>query len=1244
MRNQILKIVLIIALLALCVWSFYPPQEKVRLGKDLRGGVSLIYHVKIDPNDPDPQATLNQVITVLKERVNPKGILDISMQPMGVDRIEIVMPLPNKMVQGLREAYEIALDEVLRQAQIPHGELLTALEAGNAVERFGGAGLRGEKVAQLQTAFDAVRQTRSALEAAEQAGADEVALRPLQDAAARAEVDFEDLRDEVIRMSLERARVERALRLSTTRLVIKDARGKPVVDETTGQKQVAPSPRDIELDGIKAGFAHLTAGLDTLVTAYDDYDDVRTGFDDPEDLMRLLRGAGVLEYRIAVRNSDPQAVNPDDLRAQLAERGPENTDSPIGRWFPINDLKQWYDEPEELAALQADPVSYFSSGLDLVAAQRDGRYYLLIYITEPKSMTHTPDREWSIVGTFPTIDSLGRPAVGFRLDGPGGREMSRLTGPHVGQPMAIILDGQVYSAPTINQTIGSNGIIQGNFSQSELDYLTRVLAAGSLKARLTPDPIAINTLGPSIGADNLSRGLDAFKIAIVAVCAFMMLYYFFAGLVASLALLANGVIIFGVMAMIDGTFTLPGLAGIVLTVGMAVDANVLIYERIREELFAGETDLRLAVRLGYRKALSTILDANVTNLIVCFVLFRTATTEVKGFAVTLSIGICATLFTVLFVTRIIYQLYTDTARIKRLPMLPTVFPFIHRMLEPNIAWVGLRKFFWTLSLLAVVGSITLVAARGEDMLDTEFRGGVSVTMLTAVKDEDRDGEPDALDDKDDPVRLLLPHTGPDGVETRVRALATLLDAPATEPRLRTKQARMLSALGSAGVIERGVEALDPADPGLAAVRATLHEMANASVLTVGSTEFSDGVIHGRSFQIKVSIPKGLDEEQTTTDVVVSAIVTEFGDVLDVTRPLRFAGINSTDHTPYTFPIEKDTLGENIDRPRALDRVSEFLGGVAIVIDDIDPPVTPQNVRKRVSRMRAQPDFAHAVGRDVGVFGLEAADPADPSKGYTSVAVCVYEPGLSYFDESVGVELWDQRLAAVEWDLVSQALQRRTSLEQVSGFSPAMAETLSAKAIVAVVLSLLGILTYIWIRFGSLRYSAAAIVALLHDVTIALGLLAATAWISGGALGTLLNIDEFRIDLGVVAALLTIIGYSLNDTIVILDRIRENRGKLPIPTPDIVNRSINQTVSRTVLTSLTTLFAVVIMFGAGGSGIRPFAFCLLVGVIVGTYSSVAIAAPLVVRAAPPGSKEFSAASGADSAHGGTMTKQEATAPV
>ena len=231
------------------------------------------------------------------------------------------------------------------------------------------------------------------------------------------------------------------------------------------------------------------------------------------------------------------------------------------------------------------------------------------------------------------------------MDQGGAAALGRLTGPHVGENMAIVLDEKVYGAPTLQSRISNSGQITGSYSEQEVNYLIRVLAAGALEARLSPEPIAVNVLGPSIGRENLVIGLEAVALSVIVVALIMVGYYFLAGLVADIALVLNGIIIFGVMAMIDGTFTLPGLAGIALTIGMAVDANVLIYERIREEIVNHGEKLRDAVRLGYSKALSAILDGNITNLIVCFVLYQTAATEVKGFALTLSIGVLATLFT-----------------------------------------------------------------------------------------------------------------------------------------------------------------------------------------------------------------------------------------------------------------------------------------------------------------------------------------------------------------------------------------------------------------------------------------------------------------------------------------------------------------------------------------------------------------------------------------------------------------------
>ena len=219
-----------------------------------------------------------------------------------------------------------------------------------------------------------------------------------------------------------------------------------------------------------------------------------------------------------------------------------------------------------------------------MAAERDGKIYILLYTTPEKSMTHEGDQKWTMQRTFRTVDELGRPAVGFALDPSGGRAMSGLTGPNIQQPMAIVLDGQVYSAPNLNSRIGDRGVISGNFATAEVDYLIRVLAAGALDARLSKEPISTSVLGPTIGADNLDKGLQAVLLAVVVVAILMVCYYFFAGFVAVVALCLNALLVFGIMAMIDGTFTLPGLAGIALTIGMAVDASVLVYERIREEI------------------------------------------------------------------------------------------------------------------------------------------------------------------------------------------------------------------------------------------------------------------------------------------------------------------------------------------------------------------------------------------------------------------------------------------------------------------------------------------------------------------------------------------------------------------------------------------------------------------------------------------------------------------------------------
>jgi SecD/SecF fusion protein len=221
---------------------------------------------------------------------------------------------------------------------------------------------------------------------------------------------------------------------------------------------------------------------------------------------------------------------------------------------------------------------------------------------------------------------------------------------------------------------------------------------------------------------------------------------------------------------------------------------------------------------------------------------------------------------------------------------------------------------------------------------------------------------------------------------------------------------------------------------------------------------------------------------------------------------------------------------------------------------------------------------------------------------------VSDPDLNSLE--MDLEIWDRDLAAQEWKLVQQALTQQASLDQVSSFSPVVAENLAATAVVAVVLSLIGMLAYIWVRFGSFRFSTASIVSLTFNVVVCLGFLSLSIPLAKTGFGSALFIEEYRIDLNVVAGLLTIIGYSINDTVVILDRIRENRGKRTWISRDTVNLSINQTFSRTILTGGSTLATAIVLISLGGTGIRPFAYTFLIGLIAGTFSSVAIAAPLV----------------------------------
>ncbi|MCE9618916.1 MAG: protein translocase subunit SecD [Planctomycetes bacterium] len=1149
MNRLALQVTCVVALSVTLFWSIWPLDKTLRLGKDLRGGVSLVYAVKMPPT-AKPEQVLKQVIDVLKQRVNPTGVLDISFVPQGRDRIEVVMPLPGAEVRAKQVAFKQALTELASRSVIDATELNQTLAAGGAVQRFGGTDPAfKEKIAKLQAAYDQAKSARSALEAATKGGGD---ISAAETALAKAENELEAQLSGVATKGMGESRLLRVLALDHTPRPMRDAQGAIMLDEN-GKTRMGPSERDRGLQAIRAEFAGSAKDLDAMLAAYAEYEKVHTSLDDPEDLKRLFRGAGVLDFRIALKNSIPEGVNPEQMRKELAERGPSGAQSAVAAWYPINDPKQWGETPAQIDALLRDPATYFAQR-DLIAASYDGKPYILLSTLPENILTHSSGgHSWSMERASRSVDELGRTSVAFQLDKTGGEEMGRLTGPHVGRAMAVILDGQVYTAPNLQSRITSHGQITGSFDEEEVKYLIRVLSAGALEGQLSAEPVSVSVLGPSLGSDNLQRGLLAVALSTLVLAVVKILYYLVAGGIADISLIVNALVIFGVMSFMDATFTLPGLAGVALSMAIAVDANVLIYERIREELVINKEPLRNAVRLGFQRAFAAIFDGNIANLIICTMLIMFAGTEVKGFGVTMAIGVFATFITGLWVTRVLLAVWTNWMGQKKLPMLAIVFPGVARALLPSIDWIKIRGVLVGGAFVVAVVCLFGIVHRGSDIFETEFRGGVSITMTTRL------AKPGEAADKSG--HLLLSRAE---VEHRIQ--------------------------------EVGKKNAD---------NAILSEFAAATALTVGE-QTAD--FRAATFQLKIPNPSSIEDESKITSTVTNAVVKEFASEMDARLPSKFVGSDDASHAKNTFPLERDTIGASVGRPGLERPVGNFRGGVAVVIDGIEPPVTVEDLKQRMTRLRNQPDFSEQAGRDSEVIGLDPVTLPDGKSGFRSLVVLVSDPSINSLKSPF--ETWDATLAATEWKLISTAVGQGTTLDQVSSFSPSVARNLVANATVAVAISLLLMLGYIWVRFGSFRFSFCTVLSLVLNMVVCLGALAFSGMISRTSWGAALGISDFRIDLNVVAGLLTVLGYGLNDAVVILDRIRENRGKAHYATRTVVNSSINQSFGRTVLTGGNSLATALILYELGGAGLKPFGYVYFVGVLVSTFSSVAIAATLV----------------------------------
>lgn len=713
----------------------------------------------------------------------------------------------------------------------------------------------------------------------------------------------------------------------------------------------------------------------------------------------------------------------------------------------------------------------------------------------------------------------GTQIVNFQFDARGAFLFGQLTSrfqPQPGKPkrgLGILLDGQLYSAPDINDVISDQGQISGDFTAEEVRELTGVLNAGALEVPINKKPLSEATIDPTLGEDVRKKGVQAIVVAASVVVLFMLLYYRFAGVVAVICLVLNMVLVLTMMMAINATFTLPGLAGLVLTIGMAVDANVLIFERIREETNRGSS-LRMSIQNGFGKAFSTIIDANVTTLITAAILYAIGTDTVKGFAVSLFIGIVVSMFTALYVGRTIFDVAERQGWLKQIKMFSLVG-------NTNINFLGKRSACAVLSAVLIVGGMAAFISRGDRNYDIDFTGGTMVTFQlqeTAEVDAVQAALQDQFENTFTIERLTLAGDDVESGSRHFRLRTTESDSEANkseeesaEERVRDKVYQAFKGNESMHLLMVSMEYSDPQPYAI--------EEGDESAEALLYRKFDGGLMASMKFSREVAVGTIFDQVQQALEAIGTADAPKYPDAAE------FVGIQGT-------------AGSGVDASGQ--QVQKF--------DEVNVRVTPQV---------SEEDFKLA-------------------------------------------------LSSIKADLDTRPL-----FDEVNTFASAVASEMKTSAVMAIVISLLAIVAYIWFRFQKITFGLAAVVALVHDVLIVMGLMALASYVSGNPIGQALLLNDFRINLPMVAAFLTIVGYSLNDTIVVFDRIREVRGKNPNLTLDIVNTSLNQTLSRTLLTSLTTFLVVIILYVIGGEGIHGFAFCLTLGVIVGTYSSIYVASPVLV---------------------------------
>ncbi|HUW18513.1 MAG TPA: protein translocase subunit SecD [Sedimentisphaerales bacterium] len=1211
-KNLTAKVVFIVVLVIVALWTLLPPSKTLKPGIDLAGGTSLIYEIDTQGLDVAERKDMaERMITVLRRRIDPANIQNLVWRPQGSTRFEIQMPLASVEARQKRQRYEHAVNELLadnlniamimRSLQKPaeqraqdfndfakgFTERLTILNNLATVydEREELRKKRDNLAAQLKVPENLITLAGLSLEEIKLRRADWMKLNEEQLKEALKEyLPSEgnlDLLTRYVKMYSEWAGVVEELTNPETGKNIKYEEAKRGLDKLNLSEEqinavlempVKSARRSEAIEELESRFSDRKEKIGEVVRAFDEYRKFRGRLDDARDLQRMLKGAGILEFRILPTQGHPEVDTAEMSRyvETLKEKGPKYASDNRYVWCEIENIKDWHCADEE--------------GRPAIVAQFGDKWYVLASNKQGDVMLHSAGEQktWKLEKAHPTQDSMGRRAIGFRLDERGGNLFSRVSGKNIGRPLCILLDGIAISAPNLKSRIGRDGIIEGTFTQTEVEDMVTKLNAGSLPARLIEQPISVKTIGPSIGADNRDQGIRAGIIGLVTVILCMAIYYVLAGSIADLALLLNLLFVLATMALLRATFTLPGIAGLILTIGMSVDANVLIFERIREEQQRGSS-LRIAIRNGYQRAFRTIFDANLTTLLTAAILYWVASEEIKGFAIVLMLGIASSMFTALFVTRVIFDILLSRRIIKD-------HLFMLRLIrEPKVNWMGLRPLFVAISALLIAGGLVVFFTRDDSKnskYDIEFTGGTSV-QINLKEAMDRQHVEDMIHKVG--TDLKNPAIAAASVY-RVGKSSRQFEINTTE----TNKTTTTIAFGKSGQ--------HTADSAIATIRKAQAELGGrlGSLLVTplnNPTSFEVTTSQVNKVLVRNLLSKAFPDanvsEPQVDEVVNDAISQAFAGKLEMQQNLE----------PEIVSVDKLSQELTDSHPE----LADFLGGIKIVCR-IARPATLEEIEGRLMDLRFKPDMRDLNWYNYKLLG-QGLNEVDPNKTVESFVYLSIPPEAGF--RELSQEEW-QRYAENEKRKVTGAAALETSLPRVTQIDPSVGAEAKTRALIATILSLFAIVAYIWLRFGNVRYGFAAIVALIHDVCITLGVITACTYIAATPIGKSLLIGDFKIDLAMIAAFLTLIGYSLNDTIVVFDRIRENRRKGDI-NPQIITASINQTLSRTILTSFTTFIVVLIMYIFGGPSLslRGFNFAMSFGIVIGTYSSIAIAAPILL---------------------------------